>query len=68
MTEFFVPCESSRYIDDNPLLDIENKISDLNPNIKRVSSGKSKFVEELTRKFENNKQFKDLNYLEAVHT
>lgn len=58
-----------RYIDDNPLLlDIENKISELNPNIKRVSSGKSKFVEELTRKFENNKLFQDLNYIEAIHT
>tara|TARA_B100000886_G_scaffold327627_1_gene275276 strand:+ start:33 stop:803 length:771 start_codon:yes stop_codon:yes gene_type:complete len=58
-----------RYIDDNPLLlDIEHKIVDLNPNIKRVSSGKSKFVEELTRKFENNKQFKDLKYIEAIHT
>tara|TARA_B100000989_G_scaffold53782_1_gene36052 strand:- start:19969 stop:20739 length:771 start_codon:yes stop_codon:yes gene_type:complete len=58
-----------RYIDDNPLLlDIENKISDLNPNIKRVSSGKSKFVEELTGRFENNIQFTNLKYLEAIHT
>ena len=37
-----------RYIFNNPILvDIENKITELNPDIKRVSSGKSDFVENL---------------------
>lgn len=57
-----------RYIDDNPLLlDIEHKIVDLNPNIKRVSSGKSKFVENLTDKFKESKYFNELKYIEGQH-
>ena len=48
---------NSRSLENNELLlDIENKISELNPNIKRVSSGKSKFVENLMDKF-NEKSF-----------
>tara|TARA_B100001059_G_C17798035_1_gene564337 strand:- start:1010 stop:1780 length:771 start_codon:yes stop_codon:yes gene_type:complete len=57
-----------RYINDNQiLLDIEKKVSELNPNVKRVSSGKSKFVEDLTRNFNNNKYFHDLVFVEAQH-
>lgn len=57
-----------RYINDNKiLLDIEKKISELNPNITRVSSGKSQFVEDLTKNFKNNKYFHDLVFVEAQH-
>jgi len=58
-----------RYIFNNPILvDIENKITELNPDIKRVSSGKSDFVENLTSKFNDNEYFKDLVFLESRHT
>ena len=58
-----------RYIDKNPLfIDIEKKIYDLKPKIKRVSSGKSKFVESITEKFEKSSYFSDLQYLEGKHS
>ena len=58
-----------RYIFDNPILvDIENKITELNPSVKRVSSGKSDFVENLTSKFNDNKYFNNLVFLESKHT
>lgn len=65
----FVALWNPRYLQDNPtLVDIENKVKELTPNIKRVSSGKSKFVEELTNKFLSLDEFDDLTFIEGRHS
>lgn len=57
-----------RKIEVSPLLvDIENKITELAPNVKRVSSGKSKHVEEIADKLEKSPLFKDMVHIEASH-
>ncbi|MHB1947005.1 MAG: class I SAM-dependent methyltransferase [Gammaproteobacteria bacterium] len=65
----FVALWNPRFLEDSPLLlDIENYISHLQPNIKRVSSGKSKHVDELAKKMAECSLFKDLTYLEGKHS
>lgn len=65
----FVALWNPRFLDESPLLlDIENYITTLQPNIKRVSSGKSKHVDELAKRMEKCSLFKDLIYIEGKHT
>jgi ubiquinone/menaquinone biosynthesis C-methylase UbiE len=65
----FVAIWNPRYLEDNPVLvDIENKVKELTPKIKRVSSGKSKFVKELTDKFLLLDEFDDLIFIEGRHS
>lgn len=65
----FVALWNPRYIEDNPVLvDIENKIYALAPHIQRVSSGKSNFVEALSKKLLVSPHFEDLVYLEGRHS
>jgi len=64
----FVAIWNPRLIDANPVLkQIENYVYEINPNIKRVSSGKSDFVNELTQKLTETSLFKDLIYMEGCH-
>jgi ubiquinone/menaquinone biosynthesis C-methylase UbiE len=65
----FVALWNPRHIDDQPLLvDIEKKIYLLSPHVKRVSSGKSQFVSELSQRLLHSPYFTDLTYLEGRHT
>jgi hypothetical protein len=65
----FVALWNPRYIDDNPVLvDIEKKVYELAPNMRRVSSGKSAFVENLSKRLMNTPYFDDLTYLEGRNT
>lgn len=64
----FVALWNPRYIDDNPLLiDIEKKMYELAPHIKRISSGKSDFVNAISQRLLNSIYFTDLVYLEGRH-
>lgn len=64
----FVALWNPRYIDDNPILvDIEHKLKQLAPNLKRVSSGKSDFVEQLADKLASHDDFENFIYLEGKH-
>jgi SAM-dependent methyltransferase len=57
-----------RFIEANPLLvEIENKLYELAPNIKRVSSGRSGITETLAEQLENSPLFDDVIYLEGRH-
>jgi ubiquinone/menaquinone biosynthesis C-methylase UbiE len=57
-----------RVIEDSPiLLDIEAEIENIKPNIKRVSSGKSQFTDNLTNKLATSPFFEDVVYLESKH-
>lgn len=65
----FVALWNPRYIDDNPILvEIEKKVYELAPHIKRVSSGKSAFVDNLSIQLSHSPYFEDLVYLEGRHT
>lgn len=65
----FAAVWNPRYLKDNPVLvDIENKICELTPNIKRVSSGKSQFIKELTDNLNGLDDFDDLIFMEGRHT
>lgn len=65
----FVALWNPRYIKDNPVLvEIENKILELCPNIKRVSSGSSEFVNKLTDRLTSCEDFEDLIYIEGRHS
>ena len=66
---YFVALWNPRYIQDNPMLvEIEQKLKELQPALTRVSSGKSAFVEALAAKFQQHPLFIDPVYLEARHT
>ncbi|MBI5753335.1 MAG: class I SAM-dependent methyltransferase [Hydrogenophilales bacterium] len=57
-----------RWIEANPLLvEIENKLYELAPNIKRVSSGLSGITETLTEQLNASPFFDDVVYLEGRH-
>lgn len=64
----FVALWNPRIIEKNKLLtDIEKKIFELKPNLKRQSSGKSKAVEDLCSKLDSHRSFEDLIYIEGKH-
>jgi SAM-dependent methyltransferase len=65
----FVALWNPRYIEANPLLvEIENEITKLKPDIKRVSSGRSGLTERLTDLLSAKSVFTDVLYLEGRHT
>jgi SAM-dependent methyltransferase len=65
----FVALWNPRYIEANPLLvEIENEITQLKPDIKRVSSGRSGLTERLTDMLSAKSLFTDVLYLEGRHT
>jgi ubiquinone/menaquinone biosynthesis C-methylase UbiE len=65
----FVALWNPRYLEASPMLtEIEQKLSELNPKLSRVSSGKSPFVEELTARFANHPLFEPPLYLEGRHS
>lgn len=65
----FVALWNPRFIEDNPVLvAIEQKAYELAPNMQRISSGKSSFVNNLSQKLLNCAYFTDLTYLEGRHT
>lgn len=65
----FVALWNPRYIEANPLLvEIEDEIAKLKPDIKRVSSGRSGLTERLTDLLSAKSLFTDVLYLEGRHT
>ena len=65
----FVALWNPRMIELNPLLvEIEAEITRLNPEVKRVSSGRSGLTERLTEMLWAKPGFEDVVYLEARHT
>lgn len=65
----FVALWNPRLVENNPLLkEIEDYLLILNPDLKRVSSGRSGLVEVLTEKLYQSKLFTDVVYLEGRHT
>jgi len=65
---FFVALWNPRYLENSLILmEIEAKISELEPTIKRVSSGSSKHVDELAVRLKNNSMFNNMIYLEGMH-
>lgn len=64
----FVALWNPRFIDNNPMLvEIEAKIKELAPHVRRVSSGQSDFTSTLFEKLEQSPRFKDTIYLEGRH-
>ena len=64
----FTAIWNPRMIEVNPLLvEIENKLQELNPKIKRVSSGKSGMTETITQRLIDSKKFEDVIYIEGRH-
>lgn len=62
----FVALWNPRYLDDSPeLLDIETHLKTLNPDIRRVSSGRSGITERLTQLLWASPLFGDVVYLEG---
>lgn len=65
----FMALWNTRSIENNLLLvDIENYLYKLVPEMKRVSSGKSGFCASLTRRLKARHEFSDVLYLEGRHT
>jgi SAM-dependent methyltransferase len=65
----FVALWNPRYIQSNPLLvEIENKMFELVPTIKRVSSGRSAFTDSLFDRLAAHELFENVIYLEGRHT
>ena len=61
----FTALWNPRLIENNQvLLEIENYLNVLMPNIKRVSSGRSGITKNLTQNFEKSKYFEDIIYIE----
>ena len=64
----FVALWNPRFIEANPLLvEIEEKLKDLKPEISRISSGRSGITETLTQKLLDSQFFEDVIYLEGRH-
>jgi SAM-dependent methyltransferase len=62
----FVALWNPRYLDESPeLLDIEAHLKTLNPDVKRVSSGRSGITERLTQMLWASPRFDDVVYLEG---
>lgn len=65
----FVALWNPRLIEANPLLvEVEAKITQLKPDIRRVSSGRSGITERLTEMLSAKSQFSDVLYLEGRHS
>ncbi|AZL16073.1 class I SAM-dependent methyltransferase [Rickettsiales endosymbiont of Stachyamoeba lipophora] len=65
----FVAIWNPRVIEYNPLfIEIESYLNELRPNISRVSSGSSEFVNNLASKLSSLDNFEKLLYLEGYHT
>lgn len=65
----FAALWNPRFLDDSPmLLEIEDKLREFVPNLKRVSSGLSGIAGQLTEKLASHPAFGDVLYLEAVDT
>lgn len=65
---WFVAAWNPRAIQHPLLKQFEEKIKQLAPNIKRVSSGKSNFVENLTKRLQAVSQFHNFHYIEHQHS
>ena len=64
----FTAIWNPRLIEVNPiLLEIENHLKKLKPNLNRVSSGRSGITENLTEKLNDSIYFKDVIYVEGRH-
>ncbi len=62
----FVALWNPRHLDDSPeLLDIESHLKTLNPDMRRVSSGRSGITERLTERLWASPYFEDVVYLEG---
>lgn len=65
---WFVALWNTRIIEKNPLLvEIEDKLKELVPDLERVSSGKSEFCSALRGRLLGSGYFKDVIYLEGQH-
>ena len=65
---YFMALWNTRHYEINPLLvDIENKLHVIVPGMKRISSGRSEFCENLTQRLNDNIYFDDVLYLEGTH-
>jgi ubiquinone/menaquinone biosynthesis C-methylase UbiE len=64
----FLALWNPRLIEVNPLLvEIENKVHELCPEMQRVSSGRSKFCDSLFERMSKSDVFRDVIYLEGRH-
>lgn len=64
----FMALWNTRYYESNPLLcTIENKLRELVPHLKRMSSGRSAFCEGLLEKMRKTSVFSDVIYIEGRH-
>lgn len=65
----FVALWNPRFIDNSPLLlEIEEYLNQLRPEMQRVSSGSSGITQTLFEKLENSPHFKEVIYLEGRHS
>jgi SAM-dependent methyltransferase len=65
----FVALWNPRYLDDSPdLLDIEAHLKSLNPDVQRVSSGRSGIADKMTGLLNKSPLFEDVVYLEGRQT
>lgn len=65
---YFVALWNPRLIEKNPVLvDIENKLKEIVPDMKRVSSGSSAFCEDLMERLYSVDGIEDVVYLEGQH-
>lgn len=64
----FVALWNPRYIEANPILvEIETRLREMKPDMKRVSSGRSGLTERLTEMLEASPHFEDVVYVEGRH-
>lgn len=65
---YFLALWNTRFYESNPLLvEIENYLHELVPDLKRVSSGRSEFCGALTDRLMAREEFSDVLYLEGRH-
>lgn len=65
----FTALWNPRLLEVNPLLvEIENHLNELRPDIKRVSSGRSGITNTLTERLWDSDYFEDITYMEGRHT
>lgn len=65
---YFMALWNTRYYESNPLLvEIEDYLHKLAPDMKRVSSGRSEFCNGLTERLSSRSEFSEVVYLEGRH-